>query len=282
MSSSKFPLLSSYMADLAESAEFIIRTKYKLGKAIIDEEISPNVGWRPTLLWKTKEMYIACEVSERPNPPVLVTACAEIINLGLPVKMISAFPIEHSLSLSIYQSEKTKVKSFGIGLLPVDSNKVGSFEHYGIPVTLHLPCPTMKTYHKSIHKAISTAYDIYLTDPPHGVQELGQVIEKILIDLADQAKTKGKLTKGSFKNKETYVAQNILIDDLIAEKITDKALLKKCSAFADDRNSVSHKPKTIAESKKLLDRIKEQFKTGLFILEDLPEKMKHDKYIFNY
>ena len=280
--SSKFSMLNSYLADLAESAEFIIRKKYKLGEPIIDKEISPEIGWRPTLQWKTKEMYIACEVSERPNPPVLMTACAEINNTGLPVRMISAFPIEHTMTHSAYQTEKTKVKTFGIGLLPVDVNKVGNFEHYGIPVVLNLPSPVLKKYRQCIHEAINHAYDIYLSDPPHGVQEVGQIVEKVLINLAEQAKNKGLLVTGGFKTKAKYYAQNSLIDDMITDKIIDKTILKKCAAFADDRNMASHKPKSLADSKKQMDRIKDQFKTGLFILEDLPEKFKEKKYTFSY
>lgn len=281
--SSKFPMLSSYMADLAASAEFIIRKKYRLGPPIIDKGISDDVEWQPTMHWKTKEIYIACEVSARPNPPVLATACTEIISTGLPVRMISAFPIEHELSLTTYQTEKNKVKTFGIGLLPVNINNVGNFEYHGIPVTLNIPCPIYKNYHKSIHEAINHAYDLYINDPSHGVQELGQIIEKILNNLGKQAITKGKmLTTGYYKNKKSHYPQNSLIEELINEKIIDKTILKKCGTFADDRNSVSHKPKTLADSKKILDRIKEQFKTGLFILEDLPEKMKADKFTFTY
>lgn len=280
--SSKYSF-SAYLNELAESAEFIIRKKYSLGKPVIDAEISKDIGWRPTMHWKTKEGYIACEVSERPHPPILTSAYAEIYAKGLPIKIISAFPIEHSLSHKDYQADKNKAKEFGMGILPVNSGKVGSFEHYGIQVSLHLPCPVMKSFHKSVHGDINHAYDIYSnSDPAHGVQELGQIVEKVLINLADDAKKKGKLAKSGFKDKDTFYALNTLISDLIDDKVIDKIILKKCGTFADDRNSVSHKTQNLAEAIKKQSRIKDLFKTGLFILEDLPEKMKQEKYTFKY
>lgn len=275
--------LPAHLHALADSAEFIIRNRYKLKNVNVEKEISPSLGWTPTFHWKTPMGYIACEVSERPYPKVLTQVYAEITASGLPIRIISAFPIENSLSAKDCQADKNKAKNFGIGILPTDDHKNGDLEYRGISIPLHMPEPNVKNIHKLLHSPIRHAFEIYMTmDPKHGVQELGQIIERILIDVAEQAKANGTLKTGKFVSAKSFYAQNALIDDFINDKILDKRILKKCGTYADDRNSVSHKPKNLAEAITQEVRIRELFKTGVYILEDLPKSIRDSSLKFNY
>jgi hypothetical protein len=271
---SKYSILPAYLHAFADSAEFIIKQRYGLGKALIEEPIENNIGWRPTLHWKTKTGIVTCEVSESPFPVVFNQILTDVIDANIPVRIIAAFPIEHTLSASEYQLKRNKAKSLGLGLLPVSPGNVGNIEYAGVSIPLRISAPNVSSFKKALHKDIKDAFELYMNgDPKHGVQELGQLVENILVQLADQAKKKGNLTTGGFISPTTYYAQNTLVQDLIKDKIIDNKILKKCASFADDRNSVSHKPNSPKEAIKLEKRLKDLFNTGLYILEELPEQM---------
>jgi hypothetical protein len=277
----RYTLLPPALHKIADSAEEIIKNRYRLPKAQIETPIDANIPWTPTLHWKTKTEYIACEVSERPFPSIFNQVFGEITANGLPIRIIIAYPIEHTLSPKDWQTEINKAKKYGIGLLTADENKNGQIDYQGVSVSLHIPSPDLSKFKNNIQKEVRHAYEIYMnSDPKHGVQELGQIIENVFINLAVQAKKKGKLVTGDFQDKAKHYAQGKLIDDMIKDKIIDVAFLRKCRAYADDRNNVSHKPKSIKEAILLEKNLRGAFQTGLFILENFPEKLRAAGYKF--
>ena len=117
-------------------------------------------------------------------------------------------------------------------------------------------------------------------DPVHGVQELGQIIEHALLHLAQQAKKKGKLNSGGFQSIEDYYPQAKLIGDLTRDSVIDASLLGRCRGFADDRNSVSHKPRTLKKAIEREQTIKDCWSVGLRILRELPARSKEKGFVF--
>lgn len=278
----KYTILSASLHNYADQAEAYLRGEYGLKQALIEHKISDKLSWLPTLHWKTKTGYIACEVSEKPYSSALAQLYANINTSGLPIRIVSAFPMDLSTSARIFQSDINCAKQYGIGLLSID-NANTHIIYNGISVPLHLSPLDLKLYPKALHQEISASHKMYMDgNPKHGIQELGQIIEKILIDLAVQAKKCGKLATSGFVSAGIYYPQNALISDLIKDKILDVGFLKRCGTFADDRNSVSHKPKSMKEAIKQENRLRELYKGGLFIIEDIASQMKSAGYSFQY
>lgn len=276
-----YSILPTPLHQIADSAAIIIGTRYSLPTCKIEEPIHPDISWTPTLHWKTKTGYIACEVSETPYPTILVKTFTEIIHSNLPIRIISAFPIDHSLSPKDFEADRNKAKRSGIGLLPAGTNNDGSIDYHGISIPLFMPPIDLKKYKSILHPNIRSIFDTYMGgNPKAGVQELGQLVESIIYNLANQAKKNNKLGASSYINGAYYPC-NRLIEDMIAEAsgaIINKQLLKKCGTFMDDRNIVSHPPKTIKSAIQIESRLKNLFTNGLYILEEIPNELVKAHY----
>jgi len=121
--------------------------------------------------------------------------------------------------------------------------------------------------------------DTYMNgNPKHGVQELGQIIEAYLLNLAFQAKKKGKfpsrLTKG------VHIPLSSLLDNLIQHRVIDRGLLGNCRGFVKPRNNTSHRAKTIREAQQIEKKHKENFLKAITILEEMPKEFKAEGYRF--
>lgn len=225
------------------------------------------------MYWKQRTGYIACEVSKRPFPPIIREIYSEIITLGLAIQIIVAYPEENDLSAKDYRADVKGARKFCIGLLSVTDQNNGELEYPGIPVNLHLPPLEISRYRSFIRSNIQTAYHIYIHgDPKHGVQELGQLIENAILNIATQAKANGSLSTGGFQTSSKHYPLANLIDDLMTDRIIDNAILGRCRGFVDDRNSVSHKPKSMRQAVRIHNNLRDCFRMGLQILEELPEK----------
>ncbi len=272
------------LVPVAVAAEKVLKDRFNLGRPRYDQPIHDSVSWRPTLHWKTKTGYMACEVSERPFAGIFKAAFAEISSAGLPIRIIAAYPKENSLSTSKYQDDLADARRFGIGLLSVDNDDVALLEYAGVSVCLHVSPPDFKKFKdKKLRTSVHNAYDIYMTaDPAHGVQELGQLVDDAMYNLAVQAKQKNILRTGGFDpaNAKNYALGN-LIDDLMRDRVIDNGVLGRCRGFVDDRNGTSHKPHTLAEATELEERLKNSFKDGLFILQELPSRMHQKGFLFH-
>lgn len=274
-----YRVLPPHLHTVADAAETLIRLKYGLSQTRIETAISSEIGLEPTLHWKTPLGYIICEVSEKPLPVSILTAYSEIIASGLPIKVIIAYPSSLTITQAEYLKESNKAKKFGLGLLSVNDDGTGNFEHTGIDLSLYLPSPEMASYHQAFRAEINKAFDLYINgDPVHGVQAVGQLVEDTLVNVAHQAKKKGLLISGGFRSKEAYYPSAKLIDDFIADRILDNIILGRCRGFIDDRNKTSHKPKNLLQAQKLHKALKNSMLDGLRIIENLPKSLKDKTY----
>ncbi len=275
------PLLPEHRP-IAAAANKAIIERYGLRNGHVNEAIHKNLSWRPSLLWKTKTEFIACEVAGRPLPKRIKVLFSDISATGLPIRVIVAYPSPTDLGSREYEQDVATAKMLGIGYLSVINGSNGRIEHSGIPISLYLPRPERGKFRKCLSKPIHDAYDLYINgDPKHGVQEIGQTVEAVMTELAIQAKKKGKLTTGSFVQGKHYNFAK-LVDDLLKDAILERGILAKCRGFVDDRNGMSHKPKTIREAVRTTRKCRECFSLGLQILEELPEKFKAKGYAFRY
>lgn len=276
---SKYKILPAHLHSIADAAENLIKLKYGLGNAFIETPIDNSIPWSPTLHWKTNIGYIACEIHETPLPVSVKTAFSDGATTDLPIKIIVGIPNTNSRTQSDYIKESNDAKRFGCGLVTINEDGTGDFQHVGIEIPLFIPLPKFAKFNKKIRSDVQHAYELYINgDPRHGVQELGQLIENIIVHLADQAKKTGKLTSGGYTSLTSHYAQGNLIDDLMRERVIDNAILGKCRGFVEDRNNSSHKPKTVKQAIEVNRRLKNAMSAGLLILEEIPQKLKEKSY----
>lgn len=275
-----FSILPTPLHAFAESANIIIKNRYGLSDGIVEQPIQPDIPLQPTLHWKTRTHYIACEVAERPFPVSIKQQFADITSSGQPIRIIVAYPNENSLSATEYQRDIKNSKIFGIGYMSVDDNRIGEIEYQGISLALHIPPVEIKPYTRVLRQYIREAYEHYMLkgDPDVGLQKIGQVIENIVYNVAAQAKRKGNFNFGGF-NPPDYIPQSNLIDEMIKEQVLDIPILGRCRDFAIDRNNVSHKPKSRKQAKEIESKFKENFIMGTRILKDIPGKIKNKGYL---
>ncbi|HEV7645562.1 MAG TPA: hypothetical protein VGO50_16595 [Pyrinomonadaceae bacterium] len=274
-----FTVLPSPLHTLAEAANLVIKTRYGLADGIVEQQITPEIPLQPTLHWKTKTHFIACEVAERPLPVSVKVQFADIVQTGQPIRIIVAYPKNNDLSLTEYQNDIKSSKNLGIGYLGIDEEYHGEIEYPGVSLALRIDTIDTKIFKPSLKPLVTDAYEHYMKDgnPAVGLQKLGQVVESIILNVAKQAKKKGVFTSARFQPPK-HLPQSHLIDDLIAEDIIDIPILGSCRTFANDRNSVSHAPKSRKEAIELERKIRDSFSIGKRILEDLPAKIKERGY----
>ena len=281
MGMNNYNVLPTHLRIIADAADEIIKVKYGLANTIVETAIHSSISWTPTLHWKTKLGYIACEVHEIPNPPSIRTAFGDGSTTDLPIKIIIAIPKNIHISLADFIKGANEAKRFGCALLTINDDGTGEFQHEGIEIPLYLPTPNFGNYNKKIRAEVQHAFELYInSDPRHGVQEIGQLIESIIIHLALQAIKKRTLTKGGYTNpanRKRYATGN-LIDDLMREKVIDNAILGKCRGFVEDRNNSSHKPKSVTQAIEVNKKLKNAMASGLQILEEIPAKLKAKNY----
>jgi len=276
----KYTILPSHLHAFANSANFIIKNRYGLSDGIVEKAILPDIPLRPTLHWKTKTHYIVCEVAERPFPVSIKHQFADLVATEQPIRIIVAYPKDNRLSLNDYQSDIKQSKKFGIGYMGIDENNNGDIEYQGVPLSLHITPIDLKLFKTKLKPFVTEAYEHYMLkgDPDVGLQKIGQLTENIIYNIAEQAKKKGVFTYSGF-NPPAYIKQSLLIDKMIDENVLDIPILGRCRDFANDRNAVSHKPKSRKQAVEIESKLKENFIIGIRILKDLPEKIKEKGYI---
>jgi hypothetical protein len=275
----QFTILPPPLAWVAEAANSTIKTRFNLGDGIVEKQILPEIPLQPTLHWKTKTHFIACEVAERPFPVSVKTQFADIVATGQPIRLLVAYPSSHGLSHEEFHRDTKANKTFGIGYVEVNADGSGQIEYQGISLPLHLSPINPKIYVPKIRPIVQDAFEQYMpsANPRGSVQDIGQSIESIVYQVARQAKGKGNFTYAHFR-PPAFISQSVLIKEMIDEAVMDIPILGRCRDFADDRNAVSHKPKSRKEAIEVETRLKENFIIGARILEDLPAKIKSAGY----
>jgi hypothetical protein len=276
-----YTILPAHLIPIAEAANRVIRDRFNLGDGIIEQEIMPEIPLQPTLHWKTPTHFIACEVADRPFPTAVKTQFADITATGQPIRLLVAYPSTHGLSHDDYRRDTKQNKAFGIGYLEINpAEGVGQIEYQGISLPLHLSPPRdLKIYVPKVRTIVQDAFDQYMpgADPRGAVQNLGQAIEGIVYQVARQAKKKGRFAYANFQ-PPAFIAQSILIRELIKEAVMDIPILGRCRDFADDRNGVSHRPRSRREAIGVETCLKDNFIIATRILEDLPKDIKKAGY----
>jgi hypothetical protein len=276
-----YTLLSPHLKPIADAANRTIKKRYALtSNGKIENSIDSKIPFRPTLHWKTSTHFVACEVADRPFPKSIKESFADILVAGEPIRLIVAYPKDNGLNAKDYQDDIKQCKKFGIGYMSIDDLGNGDIEHQGISLAQYFPFPKdFSIFKNQIKKGVQDAYEHYLHkgDPKVGLQNLGQIIERLLLTTAEQAKTKGSFKCTKF-NPPKFISQTQLIKEMIKENILDIIILERCKESAKHRNGVSHIPKDLKEARKIEEKMKENFLEASKILVLLPSLITKKGY----
>ena len=273
-----------YNADLfqvADVTQIRLKEKFDIRDLKVEEAFDKDIAWTPHLYGKSKYHIVCCEIAERPFSKKIPEIHSEISISGKLVKLFVAYPQENSLSAKELLEDIAKAKSYGVGLINVSSDGKATIDNEGLSVHLTLPKPViseLSRFVKPLKSQIEGAISTYINGAPkHGVQEIGQLIENIIRNLAIQARKQSKLTKGGDPSDPKYAFGNI-VDDLMRQNIINNGILGNCRGFVEDRNRVSHKPRSIKQAIEVENQLKQDFINGLRILENLPKKIKEKNF----
>lgn len=279
-----YSFLHPDLHSIANITKTRLEQKYNIRITDFEKGFESNVEYSPTFFGKTKSHYILCEVSTRPFPIQIKSIYADIQNQNIPVKLIVAYPDEIEISARDLQTDITNAKTFGIGLISVRSNGTLTIHSDPISIPLFLPQASigLNTFHSKFKHLIEDAYSVYSNgNPKHGVQELGQIIEQVIRNLAIQARRLGHYTNGVDPNLPGSPFATI-IDNLIANGIINVAFLNRARAYAEDRNGASHRINSLKKSLIQEQKYKLDFQTGLRILSEIPNIFSNGKNNFRY
>jgi hypothetical protein len=274
-----FQILSPSLWQYAEPVLKKLKDSFYLRNAKIEQSFSTEIGWIPTFHCVKKDEIIICEISNRPYPPSVSENYADLISCGLPLRILIAYPLTNSLTTFDYHKDINNAKKKRIGYLSIDDKNNVNIEYKGLPLSYCISDQEIKDRNIKpfLKPDILRSFDTYNNgDPKHGVQELGQIIEKYMRRLAEEAKSKNKFNFNF--NSRTNISK--IIDNLITQNILDKSILISCRNFLIARNNTSHPSNNIKESKKINKRLKENYLNGLTIIEDMPDSFKKKRYTF--
>ena len=278
-------VLDTDLHKIANLAKVRLENKFNIKINNIETGFNNELSYAPTYWGKNKTHFIVCEVSNRPFPLTIKSIYADIMHLNLSVKYYVIYPNEISISASELNKDLDNARLFGIGLLKVDesTNSINvQQEAISIPLNFSPSNLQLNKYNKKLRHLIEEAYSMYISgNPKHAVQELGQIIERAIKNVAIEAKASSHYNDGHDPNSPTTAFGNI-INDLIRHAILNVTFLNRVRGYTEDRNSVSHRVNSIAASIKLENKLKLDFQNALRILEELPINTNNGKNGFKY
>lgn len=272
-------LVDPELVKIADFSKERIAVRFGLKNCQIETAFDSTIMFVPTFHWKTISHIVVCEVSNRPFPVTIKELFADAIVKNLSTKIYVIYPKHPNLSARELQEDLDKAKLYGIGLISVDAFGNTSFDRTAISIPLYLPVLDFKKYPLKLRSHIEDSFEIYMQDgkPDNALQEIGQLIESIVLNTAKQAKKSGSFIYAGFR-PPAFIRQSLLLAEMIKEDIINVGLLSRCKDFANDRNSVSHKPQSRLEAQRIEKKLKENFLIGLKILEDFPKHLKTKNY----
>jgi hypothetical protein len=232
----------------------------------VDQPLADIVPWRPTFyLNDGRHHIVAVEVDQVLYPQILRIAASEIPHYEKPVSAYVVVPIH------VYLSDQTSVKHLerdGLGLIVVDDSGVATRKLTCIPLVQHiLPSKVeqgLRPLSPRLQVLFRKASTVYRTDAGQGLQDAGQIVERLLLSFAEQAKSKG-LASTDLKRPAATI-----VDDLYQALPHQRAALGACRNFLKRyRNPVSHPPRSAKEARAKLQRCHEGFVGALETARDL-------------
>jgi len=257
-----FDTLSDRLKAVADACLTKCRKEWGSNGLKTDCPIDNAIGWKPTFYFRPNRALIAAvEVNDVIYPEILKIAAHDVEHFDAPISIYQA------CSLDIYQNDArlAKVKllrSHGFGLITVDDGGDAIIQFRAPPLAQHISPERLDAGLAALNARLKvkfrSAYSTYQTNIVQGLQEAAQIIEALVICIAQQAETSGRISTGTSRGDAADI-----IDVLYANAAfrNFRAALGGARSFLREyRNPPSHPARTPKDE---ADKIR-TCKTGLF------------------
>lgn len=279
-----YSLLGQDLHETADSARAWLTRLYGARGPKCEQQVTKDLPLRPTWQATAPTGYILC-VNVQPSP--FSQTLHEFVNLamqrGLPIKLWVAVPADSTKES--FASELKQARQAGIGVVQFSDGSLPHEYHRAVATSLFALSRTeLSKIPKAAREMFKNAEETFLGgDPSHGCQSICQDIEALSRLVAAETYRLGlwKSPHGSAVLKSRFFTSDSWATMLGAfeQRADEPAIKRKCQpfrkqlivrtrAFTDWRNSVSHKPKGMAELKKRDSRLRTMFEATRDLLVD--------------
>jgi hypothetical protein len=268
------------MQAVATAGLRFLTDRFGKGGVKLDEEIHPDISWRPTIQVRpSKALIVAAEVSDGLNPGALKLAALDVMRFDFPISMYLVCPLD------IYLADKGQkltghLRRHGFGILTVDEDGKVVSQCPCIPLAQFLSEEEMAPYLVDMNPKVRVhfrgASDTYRTNEGQGLQACGQIVEAIVRSLA-----KGAANKGVISVPGAGAPTADIIDSLYAHPSfkNHRAALGGARSFIKGyRNIASHPADTPKDAIQKIRKCKAGFVDALRIAKELGDVMADKKY----
>lgn len=285
-----YRILEPPLHPLAEAAKKYFAAEMGLSHFKIEEQIDPNVEFRPTLNCHSKDHYFVCiEVSESawPHKNTLDAFVLDCKNRGLPVKLYVVIPT--GIKDSELGAKLKRAHSNGVGVVELGLTGTGHSYQEALPLSLTGVRPNNAAEFPAKYRAALRAAESTFCNgnPSKGCGEIFDLIEGLCRKLAKKTKGKGfwralntgektlkiNLDKGPWASVMKVLEDHLELKKCGCPKLSD-ALLARVRGITPHRNDSGHTPKTLALLKQRDQELRTRFETARDILRDLVNATK--------
>lgn len=265
--------ISSATDFLRNSVKNYLNTNYGNPSMKQDEEVHPELSWRPTLHCLINNHVMVIEASEKVYPAIFRMRRAEMAEVQVPIAVYCVCPEEAYLR---DQREAQNLEKHGFGLFTVNAAGQATKKFPAIPIAQHITendyNEDVKRLPATIKRMAKTSFETYKSNSPAGVASLSEVVEGMVIKAAKDAVKKGLMTKADAKGPLASVL--LKMKGIRAFNNADAALSSAQAFISRYRNASHHFPKNIKQAHVKYRDCRHGFLEGIRILQSLNDAMK--------
>jgi hypothetical protein len=276
-------LLTLRLQKVHDSALDFCKDRYGRTGLKVNEEIDPSIQWKPSYHLKAnRTLTIAIEVDGTLDPEVIKLASHEIRNFETPISVILACPLE------VYQADKDEAKvralrKNGFGILTVDASGRATLKDPCVPLAQHIATEEVQKQLSGLSPrlkvAFKDAFDTYQTNVGQGLQKGGQIVEAIVMSLADASVKAGLISKAALGKTAADAIDGLYALDHFKDS---RAELGGARAFAKNyRNSVSHPSKTARQAMEKINMCRQGFVEAIATAKSLLAIIRKKRFRLN-
>lgn len=264
------------LQDVARSALNYFAELYGNARISVDQQIAPDIPWRPTFLVRPNNLeFIGVEVEEIVYPEALRGCAIDLRQGSLPVAAYAVCPLE------VAQADKNEKQfkslcAHGFGFCTVDEEQNLTKKHSAIHQQQFIPeeefREIVKTLPLAIRRHTRSAYETYQMNPVQGVQEIGQIPEALIWSVVDYSDNKNWLDKKQIPNKVALAIGELLACNHLQN--ARPSLGAAADFFSNFRNKVSHAPISAKKNAARMKKCRDGFTLGVRTTNNLIEAMK--------
>ena len=268
------------LKQVAESGQQFFKKRFGRTGFKSLSEISPDINWRPTFQTRPKKsLIVAAEVQDIAYPEILKIAAHDISHFEFPISVYQICPLE------IYLAEKNQsavnlMKRHGFGIVTVDISGRATLQSACIPLAQHIDekelDSEMKGMSQSLRIRFMEAYNTYRNNEGQGLQEAGQLVESLVVEIAEQCLRMSLVPNGTLRKSAAG-----MIDDLYAliDLKDHRGALGGARDFAKEfRNSASHPARNPAQAIDKIKRCRLGFINAIRVTNNLQEIFRQKKW----